>query len=126
MVDPTHHVVFTVQECSARIGAASWLYFGIAQAGYDAFLADEESSTPEPGNDEDPTVKQQQTRRLLENSVKTVVFAAMALEAGIYDVAAIQLGDKFAMQVLDKLDLVGKWLVVPQMVCGKSLVGRND
>jgi len=45
----------------------------------------------------------------------------MACEAGIYNLAAIHLGDDYASTYLDNLDLVGKWVVVPQLICGTEL-----
>ncbi len=45
----------------------------------------------------------------------------MACEAAIYDLAAIQLGDEYAGNYLDKLDLVAKWVVVPSLICGQAL-----
>jgi hypothetical protein len=51
----------------------------------------------------------------------TIVYSAMGCEAAIFDLAAIHLGDQFAIKVLDKLDVVGKWLVVPRLICGTSL-----
>jgi hypothetical protein len=42
-------------------------------------------------------------------------------EAAVFDLAAIHLGDSYAEQHLDKLDLVSKWIVVPQLICGKSI-----
>lgn len=59
--------------------------------------------------------------RLREAGIQTIVFAAMCAEAAIFDLAAIHLGDGYAEQHLDKLDLVSKWVVVPQLICGKTL-----
>ena len=58
------------------------------------------------------------------HGIKTIVFSAMAIEAAAYDFAAIQLGDKVAKQYLDKMDIVGKWMIAPRLVCGRSL--RED
>lgn len=56
--------------------------------------------------------------------IKTIVFSAMALEAAAYEFALIQLGEPLAKTYLDKLDVVGKWVVIPRLVCGRSL--RED
>lgn len=53
--------------------------------------------------------------------VKTNVFSAMALEAAAFDLAAIQLSDKVAANYLDKMDLLGKGMIVPRLICGRSL-----
>lgn len=45
----------------------------------------------------------------------------MACEAAVFDLAAVQLGDDYASNYLDKLDLVSKWIVVPSLICGRSL-----
>ena len=55
------------------------------------------------------------------NGIKTIVFSAMAIEAAAFEFAGIQLGDKVAEQYLDKMDVVGKWMIVPRLVCGRSL-----
>ena len=48
------------------------------------------------------------------------LFAAMCLEAFIYDYAATNFRDTFARKYLDKLDLVSKWVIVPKLVLGKE------
>jgi hypothetical protein len=46
------------------------------------------------------------------------LFAAMCLEAFIYDYAATNFSDTYASKYLDKLDLVSKWVVIPKLVLG--------
>ena len=58
---------------------------------------------------------------MLVSAIKTIVFSAMATEAAVYDLGAIQLGDMYFKKNLDKLDLVAKWIVVPKLICGTSL-----
>jgi hypothetical protein len=48
-----------------------------------------------------------------------IVMSALALEGYIYDYAARNLSDNLAEDV-DKLDAVGKWVVVTQLVTGKN------
>ena len=48
----------------------------------------------------------------------------MCFEAAIYDYAAWQLGDKYAKDHLEKLDVVSKWIVIPKLVCQKEI--RKD
>jgi hypothetical protein len=47
-----------------------------------------------------------------------IVMCALAAEGYIYDYAARNLSDSFADDI-DKLDAVGKWVVIPQLVTGK-------
>lgn len=49
-----------------------------------------------------------------------IVFAAMCLEAFIYDYAAYNFSGKFVKNYIDKLDLKSKWVVTPQLVTGKK------
>lgn len=58
-------------------------------------------------------------------ALTVVVFAAMALEAYIYDYAARQLGDMYVKNHLEKLDVVSKWVVIPELVTGRELPGRS-
>lgn len=46
------------------------------------------------------------------------LFAAMCLEAFIYDYAATSFTDTYTHKYLDKLDLVAKWVVIPKLVLG--------
>ena len=49
-----------------------------------------------------------------------IVFAAMCLEAFIYDYAAQNFSGHFVRVYLDKLDLKSKWVIIPQLVTGKK------
>lgn len=59
-------------------------------------------------------------RELEECATTVVVMAHMAVEAYIYDFAGRQLGDDAADE-LDKLSPVGKWIFIPNLVCGHAL-----
>ena len=48
-----------------------------------------------------------------------IVSCALSAEGYIYDYAARNLSDNFA-GVIDKLDIVGKWLVIPRLITGKD------
>jgi len=51
----------------------------------------------------------------------TVTFAAMCLEACIWDYAACSISQKYMKDYLDKLDFVAKWVVIPQLICGSDI-----
>jgi hypothetical protein len=53
---------------------------------------------------------------LSKNSIQSIVFSAMSLEAYIYDYAARALTDSFVSQHLDKIDLASKYVVIFQLV----------
>lgn len=120
MTAPVHAIEYDIRETWVRFGGLASPYVDIAQNAYGSYLEDEAGRLPEPGEDESGEDYYAQSRRLFQNAVKTVVFCGMALEAAIFDLAAIQLGDKYTLEVLDKLDLLQKWLLVPRLVCGKS------
>lgn len=61
-----------------------------------------------------------------KNYFVAVAFAAMFLESVIWDYAAINTSQNLAKEHLSKLDLVGKWKVVPKLINGKnSNIGSN-
>ena len=76
---------------------------------------------PDPGANADWTEHHRLEKDVLRAAMKTIVFAAMAVEAAIFDLAAIHLSDEYALKYLDKIDLFGKWAIVPKLICGKSL-----
>ena len=49
-----------------------------------------------------------------------ILFGTMCLESFIYDYAAHSFSDTYAKNYLDKLDLKGKWVVIPKLVTGKD------
>lgn len=58
---------------------------------------------------------------LAKHSLVVILFSATLLEAYIYDYAARHLSDKFAQEYVDKLDVIGKWVVVPRLATGREL-----
>lgn len=50
----------------------------------------------------------------------TICFSAMCVEAFIYDYAARHMSDSYVQKYLDRLDLAGKWVVIPKLVTGKE------
>jgi hypothetical protein len=55
-----------------------------------------------------------------KSALITICFSAMCLEAFIYDYAARNISDSYAHRYLDKLDVVSKWVVIPQLATGKE------
>ena len=110
-----------IQDNSARVGCLSGTYYDIAEEAYALFLAEEENLVSPPGPDEDPTKELEQIHRITIAGIKSIVFSAMCIEAAAFDFSATQLSDSYAEQYLDKLDLVSKWVVIPKLVCGRSL-----
>ena len=115
-----HTVDFHVQESWARMNMLAWSYSEIAESAYDDYLEVVEKAIPLP-NDDDPSEYFKSSRRIRESSFKTIVFSGMACESAIYDLAAIHLGDDYVSKYVDKLDVIGKWVIVPSLICGKSL-----
>lgn len=50
-----------------------------------------------------------------------IVFAALTIEAYIYDYAARSFSDTFSKNYIDKLDPISKWVIIPRLVTGKAL-----
>ncbi len=84
-------------------------YINIAELAFGCFL--DETSTGE--------VDQYDARHL--SGIKTIVFAAMAIEAAAFEFSASILGDKVARDYLDKMDLEGKWMIGTRLAYGQSL-----
>jgi len=51
----------------------------------------------------------------------TILYAAMCIEASIFDYAATQLGDEFVKTHFEKIDLLSKWVIIPKYVCGAEI-----
>jgi hypothetical protein len=58
---------------------------------------------------------------IAKHALTVIVFTAMAVEAYCYDYAARHLSDKYARDYVDKLDLIGKLVVIPRLVTGREL-----
>jgi hypothetical protein len=110
-----------VRESWARVGGLAWTYYEIAETAFGRFIHEMEDPPPRPQYNRDPTEWLEHERRLCEAGIQTIVFSAMCAEAAIFDLAAIHLGDAYAEQHIDRLDLISKWVVVPQLICGRTL-----
>lgn len=67
-------------------------------------------------NDELPII-----REIDKCSLIAIVFSALAVEAYIYDYGARKFSDTFIQKYLDKLDVISKWVVIPQLATGQEL-----
>jgi hypothetical protein len=106
-------------ETWARINSHTGLFADIAQRSYLDFLslaARLGEIDPEDIDTRDDVGHQHDIA-----SVQTILFAAMAFEAAIYDYAALHLGDKYVREHLDKLDVLSKWIVCLRLIAGYEL-----
>lgn len=99
-------------------------YAEIAEEAFAQFLSEKAGAVTRPEVEHDADAYHEHEKRKKMMGIKTIVFSAMALEAAAYEFATLQLGEHLAKKYLDKLDVVGKWLVIPRLVCGRSL--RED
>jgi len=112
---------------SVRIDSLVDTYADIAEQAFGSFL-DEEAIDPADAfgdssfDESDELIDQYDRRRV--SGIKTIVFAAMAIEAAAFEYAAMILGDDIAKK-LDKMDLEGKWIVATRLVCGQSLEANS-
>ncbi len=60
-------------------------------------------------------------QNMRKNCLVAITFAAMFLESVIWDYAAINTSQNLTEEHLSKIDLVGKWKVVPKLVNGKKV-----
>lgn len=115
---------FQIRDTYIRVDTMSDTYASMAENAFALFLDHAADPSPLFCPPHDPTGAMDREDRKAINGIKTIVFSAMAIEAAVFDLAAIQLGDKVATEYLDKMDLMGKWMIVPRLICGRSL--RED
>ncbi|GIU53809.1 hypothetical protein [Shewanella sp. KT0246] len=101
----------------ARANTLGSVYFEIAQSEYCEFIRIQHIDTKKL-NDES---KSKWENLASQAAIKSVVFSAMCVEASINNYAGGQLGDKYFEQHLGSLDVVSKWVVIPRLICGKSI-----
>jgi hypothetical protein len=116
---------FVVQNSWARSGTLTYVYAEMAEEAYEAYQVEKNKRIPAPATDEFPEERLERDSRMTKLGIKSIVFTAMALEAGVFELAAINLGDETTKEYLDKLDVVSKWFLVPQLICGHSLAEKG-
>lgn len=105
------------QEYKSRLGGLCSLYMDMCEREYSQFITSSdlfEKQTKE-------YLKHEYESECTESGIKTIIFSALSVEAGINDYGAWQLGDKYFEGHLSSLDVVSKWVVVPKLVCGKEI-----
>lgn len=58
--------------------------------------------------------------KIEQRALIAITFSAMTLEAYIYDYAVRRLSKKLA-EYVDKLDVIGKWIIIPRLITGKEI-----
>lgn len=101
----------------SRLGGYGDFYFGVSQDQYSLLVYLEAKFDLET----DEYKKSEIGDLCFEAGVKTILFAALCVEASINDYAAWQLGDNYFEKHLANIDVASKWVVIPKLVCGKEI-----
>ncbi|WP_460138253.1 hypothetical protein [Pseudomonas sp. S2_A10] len=112
---------FQIRDSYIRVDTMADSYAEIAEEAFGQFLTEMANPVARPESLYDYAAYDEHEKIKSVAGIKTIVFSAMALEAAVFDLAAIQLSDKVATDYLDKMDLLGKWMIVPRLICGRSL-----
>ncbi|WP_144408823.1 hypothetical protein [Chromobacterium vaccinii] len=116
----------------ARRNILSGTFWGICESSYSQFLAIEphlknassfesEEDMHEYYSSSEFEEAKSLEKQSLNLGIKSIVFAGMTVEAAIYDMGAIHLGDKFSNNYLDKMDILTKWIIIPKLISGKEV-----
>lgn len=105
------------QEYKSRYGGYSFTYFDISEKEFSKSITIKQQWEQES----DEQVRSKLEGQHFEAGVKTILFSALSVEAGINDYASWQLGDGYFDKHLSSLDVLSKWVVIPRLVCGKSI-----
>jgi len=105
------------QEEKSRLGGYSYAYGEFSEKEFSKSIEIEEQWKKE----QDELIRSDLEDMHFEAGVKTILFAALSVEAAINDYAAWQLGDSYFDKHLSSLDVLSKWVVIPTLVCGKSI-----
>ena len=105
------------RDTSARMNTLYNIYFDIAQEEYVKCLNVEAIDDSEMHEGE----KSDLSYKATGHAIKAIVFSAMCVESAINDYAGTQLGDNYTEKHLASLDVISKWVIIPKLVCGKSI-----
>lgn len=105
------------KDTKSRYGGYSYIYFDICEKEFSKSIKIENDFNSERNE----MVRSELEDQHFDKGVKTILFAALSVEAAINDYAAWQLGDSYFDAHLSSLDVVSKWVVIPKLVCGKSI-----
>jgi len=92
------------QEHKSRLGGHSNIYCDIAELEFSRSIEIESQYEKE----EDEFIRSDLEDQHVESGIKTIIFSALSVEAGINDYAAWQLGDSYFDKHLSSLDVVSK------------------
>lgn len=119
-----------------RIGFEGFFYFEICSEAYTSmeraraeFKKLRERHERQPKDSNELYRLEQKRRDLLGEIPKqesvAIAFAAICLEACIWDYAACNTSQKKAKDNFGSLNLVAKWAVIPQLLCGSDITKRK-
>ena len=112
-----HNHIPHPRESSARSNVLYGTYFKIAETDFCNCL--EVLAIDQSPLNEDERYKLE--KEVNNFALKAIVFAAMSVESAINDYAGKHLGDKYYQQHLASLDLISKWIIIPRLVCERSI-----
>ncbi|WP_390616388.1 hypothetical protein [Maricurvus nonylphenolicus] len=99
------------------MGGLQYVYFEVAQEEYVKCLDVEALDDSDLHESE----KTELSYKATGHAVKAIVFSALCVEASINNYAGIHLGDSYCENHLYSMDVISKWVVIPKLVCGKSI-----
>ncbi|MFK3976760.1 hypothetical protein [Shewanella vesiculosa] len=112
-----HIYVEHPRDTSARMNTLHGIYFNIAQEEYIKCLDVEDTDISGMHEGE----KMELSYKSTGHAIKAIVFSSMCVESAINNYAGTQLGDNYYDNHLNNLDVLSKWVVIPDLVCGKSI-----
>jgi len=116
-VNGQHNHIPHPRETSARTNVLFGTYFKIAETDFCRCL---EIQAIDKSSLEESEIYELE-KQAKDFAIKAIVFAAMSVESAINDYAGKHLGDKYYQQHLASLDLISKWVIIPRLVCERSL-----
>lgn len=105
------------RDYSSRINTLYRVYFDIAEEEYVKCIDVEIKASRITDEYEKSALSSAAT----SHAIKAIVFASLCVESAINDYAGTQLGDSYSEKHLGSLDVISKWVVIPKLVCGKSI-----